>query len=53
MADFTITLTTVGKPQSVFGLLYIYISAFMSSLVILTDEFSKFSQIIILVSVLL
>ena len=46
-----ITLTTVGKPQSVSN--YVIFIAFTASFDILTDKYLKFLQNIIPVSVLL
>ena len=51
LADFIITLTTMGKPQGVF--VYVIFFAFMASSVILTNEWYRFLQNIIPVSVLL
>ena len=46
-----ITLTTVGKPQVVS--IYVIFIAFTASFVILTDEYFRFLQNIIKVSILL
>ena len=51
LADFIITLTTVGKPQGVS--IYVIFIAFTASFVILTDGYFRFLQNIIKVSILL
>ena len=51
LADFLITLTTVGKPQGVS--IYVIFIAFMASFAILTNEYFRFLQNNIPVSVLL
>ena len=48
LADFMITLTTVGKPQGVS--IYVIFIAFTASFVILTDGYFRFLQNIIKVT---
>ena len=45
LANFMITLTTVGKPQDVS--IYVRFIAFTASFVILTDEYFRFLKILI------
>ena len=51
LADFVITLTTVGKPQGIS--IYVIFIAFTASFVILTNEYFRFLQNSIPISVLL